>query len=98
MSTKILIIDDSKIIRMIVAKTFKPYQCTLMEATNGADGLTVASREKPELILMDYNMPIMDGIETLTKLRSDPNLKATPVIMLTTVSSRDIVVKIARLG
>jgi two-component system cell cycle response regulator len=98
MSTKILTIDDSKINRMIVNKTFKDYQCTIMEATNGAEGLAIAGREKPDLILLDYNMPVMDGIETLTQLRGDPDLKSIPVIMLTTIASRETVVKIARLG
>jgi two-component system cell cycle response regulator len=98
MIPKILTVDDSKIIRLIVAKAFKSHQCIILEATNGVDGLTIASREKPDLILLDYNMPLMEGDEVLTRLRSDPDLKATPVIMLTTIASRELVVKIARLG
>jgi two-component system cell cycle response regulator len=98
MSTKILTVDDSKLIRTIIAKSFQPYDCAIMEATNGADGLAAASREKPDIILLDYNMPIMDGFEVLTRLRGDPLLKATPVILLTTLSDRGTVVKMARLG
>jgi two-component system cell cycle response regulator len=98
MSTKILTVDDSKIIRLIIAKAFQPYDCIILEATNGADGLAVASREKPDLILLDYSMPIMDGFEVLTRIRADASLKATPVIVLTTLSGRNTVVKIAQLG
>jgi two-component system cell cycle response regulator len=98
MSTKILTVDDSKTIRMIVAKAFKDYDCTVLEADNGVVGLAVAGREKPDLILLDYTMPVMDGFEVLARLRSDQDLKSTPVIMLTAEAGRDTVVKIAKLG
>jgi two-component system, cell cycle response regulator len=61
-------------------------------------GLAVASREKPDVILLDYTMPVMDGFEVLARLRSDPELKATPVIMLTAEAGRETVIKIAKLG
>jgi two-component system cell cycle response regulator len=98
MSAKILVVDDSKVFRMLVARAFKPYECTVLEAENGALALDIAKRERPEAVLLDYNMPVMNGFEMLTRLRSDPELKATPVIMLTTLSGRDTVVKIAKLG
>ncbi len=98
MSIKILTVDDSKTIRLIVAKAFKPYDCMVLEADNGVVGLAVASREKPDVILLDYTMPVMDGFEVLARLRSDPDLKATPVIMLTAEAGRETVVKIAKLG
>jgi two-component system cell cycle response regulator len=98
MSVKILTVDDSKTIRLIVTKAFKPYDCTVFEANNGVVGLAVASREKPDVILLDYTMPVMDGFEVLARLRSDPDLKGTPVIMLTAEAGRDTVVKIAKLG
>ena len=98
MSIKILTVDDSKTIRLIVAKAFKPFDCMVLEAENGVAGLAVASREKPDLILLDYTMPVMDGFEVLARLRSDPDLKATPVIMLTAEAGRETVIKIAKLG
>ena len=64
MSIKILTVDDSKTIRLIVAKSFKPFDCTVLEADNGVVGLAVASREKPDIILLDYTMPVMDGFES----------------------------------
>ena len=98
MSIKILTIDDSRTIRLIVAKAFKPFDCMVLEAENGIVGLAVASREKPDIILLDYTMPVMDGFEVLARLRADPDLKATPVIMLTAEAGRETVIKIAQLG
>jgi two-component system cell cycle response regulator len=98
MSIKILTVDDSKTIRMIVTKAFKSFDCTVIEAANGVVGLATASREKPDIILLDYTMPVMDGFEVLGRLRADPDLKATPVIMLTAEAGRETVIKIAKLG
>jgi two-component system cell cycle response regulator len=98
MPTKVLSVDDSRTIRLIVGKAFRPYDCILCEAGNGEEGLAVAAREKPDLILLDVTMPVMDGVTMLTKLKEDPELKAIPVIMLTAESGRDNVLHIARLG
>lgn len=98
MRLKILTVDDSKTIRMIVAKALKPFECEVFEAANGVEGLAVASREQPDLIVLDLTMPIMDGVEMLSKLKSKPELKAIPVIMLTAEAGRENVLKIARMG
>jgi two-component system cell cycle response regulator len=98
MPTKILSVDDSRTIRLIVGRAFKPYDCTVLEAGNGEEGLAAAAREKPDLIILDVTMPVMDGVTMLTKLKEDEALKATPVIMLTAESGRDNVLHIAKLG
>jgi two-component system cell cycle response regulator len=98
MATKILSVDDSRTIRIIVGRAFKPYDCTVCEAGNGEEGLAVAAREKPDLILLDVTMPVMDGVTMLTKLKEDPELKSTPVIMLTAESGRENILHIAKLG
>jgi len=98
MPTKILSVDDSRTIRLIVGRALRSYDCVLCEAANGEEGLAAAAREKPSLILLDVTMPVMDGVTMLTKLKEDPELKAIPVIMLTAESGRDNVLHIARLG
>lgn len=98
MGRKILTVDDSKTIRMIVAKAFKPFDCEVLEGSNGVEGLAVATRERPDVIVLDFTMPIMDGYEMLSKLKSDPDLKSVPVIMLTAEAGREQVLKIAKLG
>lgn len=98
MKPKILTVDDSKTIRMVVAKALKPFDVDVLEASNGVEGVAVAMRERPDLILLDLTMPIMDGSECLAKLKSHADLKNTPVIMLTQESGRDNITKISRMG
>ena len=95
---KVLVIDDSKTIRLLLARLFRPFACELMEAANGEEGLAVATRANPDLIILDYNMPVMDGIAMLRKMREDPGLKRTPVIMLTADSGLQSLATVARLG
>ena len=98
MPTKILTVDDSLTVRLVLAKAFQPYDCELLQATNGEEGLALATREKPDLILLDLCMPVMDGIAALTALRADLNLKSTPVIILTAESDRASVFQVTKLG
>jgi two-component system cell cycle response regulator len=98
MPIKILSVDDSKTIRMIVKRTFNPYDATVIEACNGEEGLATAAVQKPDLIILDITMPVMDGVTMLTKLKEDPSLKGIPVIMLTAESGRENVAYIAKLG
>ncbi|HEY9248896.1 MAG TPA: response regulator [Rariglobus sp.] len=98
MRYKILTVDDSKTVRIIVKKAFKTYDCEIIEAANGVEGLATAAKEHPDVILLDVTMPVMDGVEMLTKLKSDPALKGIPVIMLTAEGGRDNVLKIAKIG
>lgn len=98
MRNKILTVDDSKTVRIIVRKAFKPYDCEILEASNGVEGLAVAAKDMPDLILLDVTMPVMDGVEMLTKLKADPQLKGIPVMMLTAEGGKDNVLKIAKLG
>jgi CheY-like chemotaxis protein len=86
MSVKILTVDDSKMVRMVVGNTFHAFDCQIIGAGDGEEGVEVALREKPDLILLDITMPKLNGIETLTKIRATPEIAATPVIMLTAES------------
>ncbi|MES1167811.1 MAG: response regulator, partial [Oleiharenicola lentus] len=85
-------------VRIIVRKTFKSYDCEILEAGNGVEGLALAAKSMPDLILLDVTMPVMDGVEMLTKLKADPQLKGIPVMMLTAEGGRDHVLKIAKIG
>lgn len=98
MPVKILSVDDSRTIRLIVAKTFLPYDVVLIEAANGEDGLAAITRETPDLVILDVTMPVMDGPTMLAALRADLVHAHTPVIMLTAESGRDNILQLSRLG
>ncbi len=83
MSHKILTIDDSKAVRMIIRRAFSAFDCTICEASNGEEGLVVAAAQRPDLIILDITMPVMDGVTMLTALKKNPELKDIPVVMLT---------------
>lgn len=98
MTLKVLAVDDSKTIRKIVSKAFSSYDCEVLEAENGIEGLSIASREKPDLIVLDITMPVMNGVEMLGKLKGQSDLKDIPVIMLTAESGKDNVMQIVKMG
>ncbi len=98
MTLKVLAVDDSKTIRKIVSKAFSTYDCDVLEAENGIEGLSIASREKPDLIVLDITMPVMNGVEMLGKLKGQPELKDIPVIMLTAESGKENVMQIVKMG
>jgi DNA-binding response OmpR family regulator len=98
MALKVLTVDDSKTIRMVVKKAFKAFDCEFFEGENGVEGLATAAREKPDLIILDITMPVMDGKEMLAKLKGEPTLKDIPVIMLTAESGQENVIQILKMG
>jgi two-component system, cell cycle response regulator len=98
MTPKILSIDDSKTVRLALARLFRQFVCEWCEATNGEEGLALATQEKPDLIILDCNMPVMDGVAMLRKLREHAELQRTPVIMLSAESGLENLATVARLG
>ena len=98
MSKKVLTIDDSKTLRMIIGKHLAPFGIQMFQAENGEVGIVRARETMPDVILLDYNMPVMDGYHTLIELKADPALKEIPVVMLTTETVKETVVKLVKLG
>jgi DNA-binding response OmpR family regulator len=89
---KILLIDDEQenleLIAEMLQSEFQPLKCS-----SGREGLLVAVREQPDLILLDINMPEMNGFEVCRRLREQPSTRQIPIVMLTTASSLDCRVK-----
>lgn len=98
MRPKILVVDDSKAVRILAAKALAPFACDVNEAANGYNGLFAMEKELPDLLLLDIVMPVMDGLEMLTLLKSHPDLKKIPVILLASPSDHQVMPKLAALG
>jgi two-component system chemotaxis response regulator CheY len=85
--SRILAVDDSSSMRQMVAFTLTSAGFDVAEAVDGAAALAMAQKEKFGLVLADVNMPNMDGISLVRALRSLPEYKFTPLLMLTTESA-----------
>ena len=84
--TKILVVDDEPDLVSIIQSRLEWCKfCEVITAGNGKEGLEKATNEKPDLILLDTNMPVMGGHEMLKRLHEQPELKDIPVIMVTVV-------------
>jgi CheY-like chemotaxis protein len=83
---KILIADDSRTFRHLEQELLTRRGYSLLQAANGAQAIQIASRENPDLILLDLQMPVMDGARALAVLKSNDNTSAIPVVMITTIS------------
>jgi two-component system chemotaxis response regulator CheY len=86
MSKTILTVDDSASIRQMVSLTLSQAGYQLVQAGNGAEGLSKAKEAPVNLILTDLNMPVMDGLTFIRELRKLPNYKGVPILFLTTES------------
>ena len=84
----ILIIDDEPDIRLIVRLSLQKTGFTVLEAASGADGVRLAADARPDAILLDVMMPLMDGPTTLAALRGTPASADIPVIFLTAKAQR----------
>ncbi len=86
---KILLVDDSTSIRNIL-KGSLVHMYQVIEAADGKDALQLADKESADMVLLDVNMPIMDGISTLGHLKEHPHYKNVPIIMLTTETKDEL--------
>jgi CheY-like chemotaxis protein len=89
MKKKILLVDDSKTSLFLERTLLREGAYDLIEASDGAQAVEKAKRERPDLILMDMMMPKMDGLEALRHIRSSDETRSIPVIMVTTRSEAD---------
>ena len=84
MSKTILVVDDSSTVRNLVAATLKDDGFDVIEACDGVDALAKLNGNKIHLVVSDVNMPNMDGLTFVGKMKEKPEYKCVPVIMLTT--------------
>lgn len=79
---KILVVEDVDMNRELVVQLLED-KYRVIEAVNGQEGLEIAERERPELILMDLSLPVIDGWEATRRLKANDELKSIPIIALT---------------
>jgi len=96
--TKILIVDDEPDLVQTLQDRLEMNGYSIVAAGNGKEGLEKAAQEKPDIILLDVIMPIMDGLEMLEALRKHPEVKNCAVIMLTARSQRQDIVRAKTCG
>lgn len=80
---KILLVEDNEMNRDMLSRRLQRKGHTVLIAVDGAEGVTKAQSDPPDLILMDMSLPIVDGWEATRRLKADPATKAIPIIALT---------------
>jgi two-component system chemotaxis response regulator CheY len=95
-----LVVDDSRIMRNIVKNTLGVLKipCQFLEAADGADALQKLLSHKIDLVLLDWNMPKLSGLDFLKKVRTMAVYKALPIVMITSESARYDVVEALKQG
>jgi len=86
---KILVAEDSSTVRRLVAARLTADGYEVVEAEDGEAALSLARRERPDLIVLDKVMPKLDGFEVVRALREDPATRSLPIVMLTERTSED---------
>ncbi len=95
---RVLVVDDDTITRMLVKLLLEREKYEVLEATNGRDAVEIATRERPDLLLIDLNMPEMDGYEAIGNLRKDLSLAMLPIVVLTSEEGPGIERRVLELG
>ncbi len=80
---RVLIVDDTKTLRSVIQVYLLGQGWEFVEAQNGSEGLAKARAIRPGLVISDVGMPVMDGFELCAAIRADPELRQTPVVLLT---------------
>lgn len=83
MSKRILIIEDNEVNRRLMRDVLLYHGFEVIEASNGKKGIELALKQRPDLILLDMQMPVMDGFEVLRVIRNNPDLRGIKIITVT---------------
>jgi two-component system, cell cycle response regulator DivK len=83
MSKRILVVEDQPDNRKIIRDVFARTDYELIETENGEEALAAIAKGRPDLILMDIQLPIMDGYTATRRIKADPALKSIPIIAVT---------------
>ena len=96
--TKLLFVDDDKLLLGFFSDLAAAHGFQPLIASDGPSGIAMAKRERPDLILLDVMMPAVDGFEVCRQMRADPDLKDTPIIIITAMEDPKLNVKGFKVG
>ena len=82
-SRRILVVDDDSDARVVVARRAAEFGASVMQASNGEEALASARAQRPDLVLLDLMMPVMDGFGVMDAMRDDPTLRDVPIVVVT---------------
>ena len=94
----VLVVDDERLIRVMLVDILEAHGIACITAANGEEALKACEANRPDLVLTDITMPVMDGIEACRRLKADPACASIPVIALTTWSDPQSVLKMLDAG
>lgn len=95
---RVLVVDDSQMMRTAVSRIIERLGHEVTEAANGNEALGIVERRGADLVFLDLEMPVKDGITALRELRGLVRMRETPVILLTVVDDADVVKEAAQYG
>jgi len=98
MRNKILLVEDSKVVQQMYRNKLIFEQFNVLTADNGMEAIKILSQEKPDIILLDLMMPIMDGYKVLQVVKTDPRLANIPVLVFSAKGQSEEVEKALNLG
>jgi type IV pilus assembly protein PilB len=96
--SRVLITDDEPITRMLVKLLLERENFEVLEASNGKQAVDIATRERPDLMIIDLNMPEMDGYEAIARLRRDITMATLPIMVLTSEEGPGVENRVLELG
>ena len=88
MSKRILVVEDQEDLRGMLRDLLTGSDYSVIEATDGAAGIAMAKSERPDLILMDIQMPVIDGYEATRQIRADPAIDGIPIIAVSSFAMK----------
>lgn len=98
MKKKVLVVDDDAFARKILKQFLRNFPCTVTEAENGVEALTCIAQDPPDMVLLDVEMPVLDGLATLQEIRASSSFRHLQVVSVSGNSDRATVMKLIDLG
>lgn len=98
MAKKITVVEDDKFLRELITQKISQEGYDISEAVDGEKGIETIKKEKPDLVLLDLILPGIDGFEVLSRIKADPDIAETPVIILSNLGQKEDIERGLKIG